>query len=126
GECYDDRITRIAAYIDDLKRMETCHGAIFLLIQRHLKYSNGSRQSRQRYAALHGVEPNWLSFSVFVESQRGQVIAGRASPASRAAMRPLAAVPSTGGAMPKALSLCRASLLIQSVVQGGESRCSMR
>ena len=82
----------------------------------------------QRYDALQGVEPNWLIFSVFMDSQRGQAIAGPVTPArrdARLASWPLAAVPSTGGAIPNARSLSRAESLIQSVVQAGDSLSSI-
>src|SRR5271170_7995714 len=82
--------------------------------QMHLKYSNGSRQARQRCSALHGVEPNSLMHSVSVDVQRGQATGVGPRRISRMEEADLC-----GGTMPYSNNLRRPSTLIQSLVHAG-------
>src|SRR5271163_4670278 len=84
----------------------------------HLKRSNGSRQSRQRCSALHGVEPNSLIVSVLAERHRGQTTMRLVAAALH--VRADAAA-GDGGMMPYCSSLRRPSGVIQSLLQAGAS-----
>jgi len=81
----------------------------------HLKYSKGSRQSLHLNDALHAVDPNSLTTLVFTDSHRGHAILRPPCNNSRLL------APCSGGAMPYSLSFSLPSLLIQSVVQGGDN-----
>ena len=67
-------------------------------VQRHLKYSKGSRQDRQRCMALQGVDPNWLILSVAEAPHTGQAGRAGSSPSS---------LLSRGGAIPALRSCSR-------------------
>ena len=101
--------------IGDAQRDESASG----IAQWHLKWSNGSRQARQRHSALQAVEPN--SLSSFGVGRAAARAGDRSARTARRGWRRAAAgrcriPPACGGP----------SSVIQSVVQAGDSTVRTR